>query len=150
MNRTVILTSGLLLSLLYVSAATAQQVPVTGRMLGPGPHTAAPATPPAPPAAALQPAPRSVLEDSAATQIADTRALPMPASVPATMARAEPGDTTRQLLRLQASGAHAGRSLPVLGDQAHASYTRYLKSFEHELPEYFENTVGKTRSGGGN
>lgn len=136
MNPTVILTSGLLLSLLGVSAATAQQVPVTGRMLGPGPHTAAPATPPAPPAAAMQ--------------IADTRPLPMPAPLPATTARTEPGDATRQLLRLQASGAHAGRSLPVLGDQAHASYTRYLKSFEHELPEYFENTVGKTRSGGGN
>ena len=128
MTRSLIVARGLAVSLLLAGVAQAQQAPVTGRMLGatlPAPTEARPAAP----------AP------------AQARALPEPV---AQHAAAEPGDTTRHLLRLQASGVQGGRSLPVLGDQAHASYARYLKSFEHEIPEFFENTVGQSTPGGSN
>ncbi len=51
------------------------------------------------------------------------------------------GATVRHLFQLQASGTQAGARLPILGDQATASYARYLKSFEHEIPEFFETDV---------
>jgi len=71
------------------------------------------------------------------------------ALAPAPPPRLKAGDATRQLLQLQASGTQAGRALPILGDQATASYQRYLKSFDHELPVFFENDVGKSIQGGG-
>lgn len=161
--------------LLSATTAQAQQAPVTGRMLG-GVTPAAVAPTPAPPPASVQaPASRHVAvpaevyaapDPSLATERQADAAAPAstyaPAPAPtyapayasapvaAAPVRTEPGDVTRQLLRLQASGDQAGGSLPMLGDQAHATYTRYLKSFEHELPEFFENTVGKSNPGGGN
>jgi hypothetical protein len=57
------------------------------------------------------------------------------------------GDTTRYLLQLQASGAQAAKPLPMLGDEATTSYRRYLKSFEHPIPEFYTPTVGKTDNG---
>ncbi|MEG0186380.1 MAG: DUF3613 domain-containing protein, partial [Stenotrophomonas sp.] len=36
--------------------------------------------------------------------------------------------------------------LPILGDQATASYARYLKSFQYEIPQFFE--TGVTQSAG--
>jgi hypothetical protein len=79
---------------------------------------------------------------------------PQPVAPPAASATApsfhanDVGDTTRYLLQLQASGAQAGKPLPMLGDEATASYRRYLKSFEHPIPEYFDTTVGKTAENG--
>jgi hypothetical protein len=61
---------------------------------------------------------------------------------------ADVGDTTRYVLQLQASGAQAGKPLPMLGDEATASYRRYLKSFEHPIPEFYETTLSKTDEGG--
>ncbi|MET0330069.1 MAG: DUF3613 domain-containing protein [Dyella sp.] len=58
--------------------------------------------------------------------------------------RAEPtqiGDTVRQLFQMQASDQRPGRQLPVLGDEASASYRRYLKSFEHDIPDFYEAKV---------
>ncbi|HHA2715349.1 TPA: DUF3613 domain-containing protein, partial [Stenotrophomonas maltophilia] len=59
--------------------------------------------------------------------------------------RSRIGDTTRDLFRLQASGQQAGQRLPILGDQATLSYARYMKSFEHEIPDFFETDVAKSK-----
>ncbi|PXV55341.1 Protein of unknown function [Dyella jiangningensis] len=108
--------------------AHAQQTPITGQM-------GAPASPPAAtqpsaetPAAAAQPAPNA---DAAP---ADT----------------EVGDVTRQLLVMQRQGTHAGKALPIPGQEASASYLRYLKSFEHPIPEFYEGAVSKNIGAGGN
>jgi hypothetical protein len=50
----------------------------------------------------------------------------------------EVGDTTHYLLQLQTSGSQAGKPLPMLGDEATASYRRYLKSFEHPIPDFYD------------
>jgi hypothetical protein len=116
------------LALAAASTAGAQQRPLTGQMLGePG---AAPIAPAAVPVA--QPAP--------------VMAAPAPV-VLALPARPQTGDTTRALLQLQASGERAGERLPILGDQASASYARYLESFKHPIPEYLEKSVRKDVSG---
>ncbi len=141
MTSPALLACSLALALLSAAAtAAAQQAPVTGRMLGdPVVPSRTEAQMPALPAAdaARPPAPGPV---------------PPPAYRAASVATlsAEPGQATRDLIRLQASGTQAGPGLPVLGDQARASYARYLKSFEHELPEYFENTVGTSTKAGSN
>lgn len=51
------------------------------------------------------------------------------------------GDETRALLAAQAQGAQAGNALPTLGATASASWRRYLKSFDHPLPEWFSEKV---------
>ncbi|PMQ06483.1 hypothetical protein DyAD56_05735 [Dyella sp. AD56] len=103
---------------------SAQQAPITGQMLGPTDSPAAanaPATSPTP--APIQPTP-----------VAD--------------ATPQIGDVTRQLLSMQAQGTHAGKLLPIPGQQASASYQRYLKSFEHPIPEFYEAAVSKNSTGG--
>lgn len=94
---------------------------VTGRTVpAPSPASAQQVAKADPPTAATAPAP--VYEEPAPKQ----RAF---------------GQTTRDLLRLQASGARSGNKLPILGDEASASYKRYIDSFSHALPEFFETTV---------
>jgi hypothetical protein len=118
--------------LLACALAPAQQRPLTGQMLGDtaAPRTEVPATVPAPP-----PVPP---------------ATPMPAPAPlAPPRRPQIGDTTRALLRLQASGAQAGAHLPMLGDQASLSYARYLQSFTHPIPEFLDTSVRKDITGDG-
>jgi hypothetical protein len=61
---------------------------------------------------------------------------------------AQVGDATRALLRLQASGERAGTPLPILGDQASASYKRYIDSFTHPIPAYLAPNVRPDASGG--
>lgn len=144
------MTRLLLPCLLLALAGTthAQQAPLTGRMLG----GQAPVDAPVPAAATAAGAQTYPLQ-------ADT--VPMaplqPAAPPAVLPAAEPvpsrhapqiGDTTRGLLQLQAAGTQAGRRLPILGDQATLSYARYLKSFEHEIPDFFEKKVDSSSSGG--
>jgi hypothetical protein len=68
------------------------------------------------------------------------------AAAPAAPRRNEVGDATRQLFQLQASGQQAGARLPILGDQATASYARYLKSFEQDIPAFFDTDVGSSKS----
>lgn len=101
-------------------ATHAQQAPITGQMLAP---TAPPATvgSPAPPSAA--PAPTTADSANEETQV---------------------GNTTRQLLSMQAQGTHAGKHLAIPGQEASASYQRYLKSFEHPIPEFYDAAVSKS------
>lgn len=122
--------------LLACALAPAQQRPLTGQMLGDtaAPRTEVPATVPA-----TVPAPPPV-----------PPATPMPAPAPlAPPPRPQIGDTTRALLRLQASGAQAGAHLPMLGDQASLSYARYLQSFTHPIPEFLDTSVRKDITGDG-
>lgn len=125
--------------LLLAGLAHGQQRPLTGSMLAPqAPSATAPATTAAPEVA--QPyAHTGVTPETAPAATAPTAV--------DTHHRGEIGDTTRQLLRMQAEGRHAGKALPILGDQGAASYQRYLKSFEHEIPEFFEANVRKEVSG---
>ncbi|WP_322547397.1 DUF3613 domain-containing protein [Stenotrophomonas geniculata] len=132
-----------LICLLPATAVQAQQQPLTGQMLG-GSMPAVPTSQPlqseslatvdlmAPPAPVPQAAP-------AAVAITDGNA------AAARPGRSQIGDTTRNLFRLQASGQQAGQHLPILGDQATLSYARYMKSFEHEIPDFFETDVAKSK-----
>lgn len=134
----------MLASLSFAAAAQAQmpQQPLTGQMLG--------GAAPAPGAAPLHSEPLATVDVS-----------PLPATPPiATPAAPETkpdfggtqlqpntsqiGDTTRSLFRLQASGEVAGARLPILGDQATSSYARYLKSFQYDIPQFFETDVAKS------
>jgi hypothetical protein len=139
------LRDGLLVMLLALAMpAMAQQAPLTGQMLG-GPQPPAatlPAQPAAqPPAAASVPPPVAPTPAYAAGLPAERYTPPAPPP------RSEIGQTTRDLLRMQAQGTHAGARLPILGDQAAASYARYLKSFEHEIPEFLKTSVKKDAGG---
>lgn len=58
-----------------------------------------------------------------------------------------PGDVTRALFAAQAEGQHAGPGLRLQGSVANAAWRRYLKSFEHPLPPWFEKGVGSTQQG---
>ncbi|WP_343125666.1 DUF3613 domain-containing protein [Stenotrophomonas sp. ESTM1D_MKCIP4_1] len=143
--------------LLWASASAAQspQPPLTGQMMG-GPLPAAPAPAPAPVQAPAAAEPLTTVDLTVpAVSTASTATITQAASV--TSASAAPlvptgnGATVRHLFQLQASGTRAGARLPILGDQATASYARYLKSFEHEIPEFFETDVtpGSGTSGSG-
>ncbi|MBH1445318.1 DUF3613 domain-containing protein [Stenotrophomonas hibiscicola] len=132
-----------LICLLPAAAVQAQQQPLTGQMLGGS-------TPAAPAAQPLQ------SESLPAVDLA-ARPVPVPQAAPAAVditygngatarpGRSQIGDTARNLFRLQASGQQAGQHLPILGDQATLSYARYMKSFEHEIPDFFETDVAKSK-----
>ncbi|MCI1145283.1 DUF3613 domain-containing protein [Stenotrophomonas maltophilia] len=130
--------------LLAAGAVQAQQQQLTGQMLG-GPLPSAPA------AAPMQAEPLPTVELAAPAASAAVAAVPpaLPATdgaPPATpRARLQSGEATRNLFRLQASGQQAGQRLPILGDQATLSYARYLKSFEHEIPDFFETDVARSK-----
>ncbi|MDQ0568401.1 hypothetical protein QFZ42_000235 [Variovorax paradoxus] len=60
------------------------------------------------------------------------------------------GDATQNLLAWQRSGEIASRTpRPIAGSVANRSYERYIKSFEHPIPEHLGSTVTKSKSGGG-
>lgn len=134
-----LLPVGLLLMLpAWISPVLAQQAPLTGQMLGgqdapPVAGTALPA------AAPVQSDPADVVRAPGHASGGPAERYVPPAPPP----RTEIGQTTRDLLRMQAAGTHAGPRLPILGDQATASYARYLKSFEHEIPEFLKTSVKK-------
>lgn len=120
--------------------AQAPQAPLTGQMLGGGQAAG--------PAVAPQQAEALATVDLAAPAPppAMPTAPPAPvAAAPAAPRRNEVGDATRQLFQLQASGQQAGARLPILGDQATASYARYLKSFEQDIPAFFDTDVGSSK-----
>jgi hypothetical protein len=131
----------------------AQQTPITGRMMD-GRNPAPAATPVAASAPTAQaaipdpPAPPSPAPASApVTAPQSTDYAPAPAYASGDGAdRAAIGYTTRQLLQMQASGSQGGNRLPMLGDEASASYRRYIQSFNHPIPEFYETTVGKNGS----
>lgn len=57
------------------------------------------------------------------------------------------GDATQSLMYWQRAATIASRTpRPIPGPIAHRSYERYLKSFEHPIPEHFNSTV-KTKNG---
>ena len=60
------------------------------------------------------------------------------------------GDATQSLLAWQRSGEIASRTpRPIAGSVASRSYERYIKSFEHPIPEHLGSTVSKSKGGGG-
>ncbi|MDN7178956.1 DUF3613 domain-containing protein [Caballeronia sp. SEWSISQ10-4 2] len=62
------------------------------------------------------------------------------------------GDATLSLLALQRSGQMAAPAQPMLGAEASAAYARYLRSFNHPIPEHLDSsvgTVGGAAGGGG-
>lgn len=133
----------LLICMLGAAAVHAQQPPLTGQMLG-GVPSAAQDSP------ALRSGALPAVETPAATRLDPAVPPQVPGATTAgavrtTSAHDQVGQTTRSLLRLQASGQHAGPRLPILGDQATLSYARYLKSFEHDIPDFFETDVGKSK-----
>lgn len=67
----------------------------------------------------------------------------------ADLPRSQVGDTTRALLQLQADSNRPGTALPMLGEAASRSYQRYLNSFDHPIPEYFEAALPNPKQGGG-
>jgi Protein of unknown function (DUF3613) len=52
------------------------------------------------------------------------------------------GDATLSILALQRSGQAASPAQPMLGAEAGAAYARYLKSFDHPIPEHMDSSVG--------
>lgn len=142
-----LLPAGLLAACLLAlpGLCAAQQNPLTGQMMG-GRGDAPTAT-----AASTIP-----LRDNAApprapapSQAAQPQTLP-PSTYVAEPRADQVGDTTRHLLQMQADDNRPGARLPMLGDEASASYDRYLKSFTHPIPEFFEPSVGSNGSNGGN
>jgi hypothetical protein len=127
MSKRPVIAPLLLAGLFAAATANAQHTPLIERMADtPAP---APATPTTTPSAVIAP-------------IANTELL---ATTPH---RSQIGDTTRALLRMQADGSNAGNALPMLGETASRSYQRYLNSFDHPIPEYFEATLPNSKQGG--
>jgi hypothetical protein len=60
------------------------------------------------------------------------------------------GDATQNLLAWQRSGEIASPTpRPIAGSVANRSYERYVKSFEHAIPEQLRSTVMKSNGGAG-
>ena len=90
-------------------------------------------------AAPAQPAPAVV---APAATAAAPRATPVvdTASV-APQGKSRPnGDVTSEVLRMQAEGRQAGQALPMLGATASPSWKRYIDSYSHPIPEFYETT----------
>jgi hypothetical protein len=60
------------------------------------------------------------------------------------------GDATASLLALQREGRAAAPAQPMLGAQASAAYARYLKSFDHAIPEQSSTAVGTVNNSSSN
>jgi len=68
---------------------------------------------------------------------------PRPATSPVAVVhtRRQVGDVTALLLAAQADGRRAGPALPMLGPTANAAWKRYLDSYSHPIPEWFQEKV---------
>jgi len=74
-------------------------------------------------------------------------AAPALSAVPAAPGRSPVvGATARHLLESQASGRIAAPAQPMSGATASASWKRYVDTFTHPVPEFFESRVGKKTS----
>lgn len=125
MSKRPVIAPLLLAGLFAAATANAQHTPLIERMA----DAPAPTTPTTTPSAVIAP--------TANTELLAT-----------TPYRSQIGDTTRALLRMQADGSNAGNALPMLGETASRSYQRYLNSFDHPIPEYFEATLPNSKQGG--
>ncbi|PIF74956.1 uncharacterized protein DUF3613 [Variovorax sp. 54] len=71
----------------------------------------------------------------------------VPPENPADPTELQVGDATQSLMYWQRTAAIASPTpRPIPGPIAYRSYERYLKSFEHPIPEHFNSTV-KTKTG---
>ncbi|MGN6739708.1 DUF3613 domain-containing protein [Dyella sp.] len=131
------LLATLVLMVLFSGPTLAQQEPLTGTMMS---HRDL-KTPP-------QRALASVIPDGTTATAPHGPTIATPAPRDEDFTAAEPGDATRHLLQMQVSASRSGPHLPMLGDEATASYRRYLKSFEHPIPEFYKTTVGKNGDSG--
>ncbi len=114
----------MLVALLIAAPLAAQQKPLTGRML----------STPVP-----QPDTLPVVDVPDAARPPQT---PWPAIAPG-RSGSDFGDATRSLFALQADPHRPGVQRPVTGEQASAAYRRYLRSFEHDIPEMFDINVAE-------
>jgi Protein of unknown function (DUF3613) len=96
-------------------------------------------------AAAQTQTPLTSQEPSAALE-SQQQAQAQPAAPLKTVAVVHPvtliGDATLSMLALQRSGQLAAPPQPMLGAEASAAYARYLKSFDHPIPEHLDSSVG--------
>ena len=138
-GRYVLFVGSALLATAGIPAAQAQTMTqLTGKMMQqPAAATTNTPTPPARPAPARAP--------TTSSMVATAQAPETPASAEPE-ARIRIGDVTRTILQAQADGRVAGPRLPMLGVTADASWQRYLDSFKHPLPVFFENKVSKSAS----
>ncbi|WP_240162390.1 DUF3613 domain-containing protein [Glaciimonas sp. PAMC28666] len=126
--------------------------PVTGRMAQPTP--VAPFIPTTPVAAGtaapFRLAPAMPTGQSQAAPSPNAAAAPVSAQSESTLEsapyRTRVGDVTRSLLQAQVDGRVAGTLLPMLGATSDASWDRYLNSFAHPMPEFFEAKVSKNNA----
>ncbi|WP_017525267.1 DUF3613 domain-containing protein [Pusillimonas noertemannii] len=139
------LTAGLSMPALGQTTA-----PLTGRMAAP-----AASTPAVPPAGATQkPAPAGgpTLAGPPAEAYVISKAGQPPDNIHAPAAAASSptavvhtrrrvGDVTALLLAAQAEGRRAGPELPMLAPAANAAWKRYLDSYTHPIPEWFQERV---------
>lgn len=86
---------------------------------------------------------------TASATSAATASTPVATTSFADLPRSQVGDTTRALLQLQADSTRPSTALPMLGEAASRSYQRYLNSFDHPIPEYFEAALPNPKQGGG-
>lgn len=138
-----ILFAGAVLLVVAGGACAQNMAPLTGKLLQEPAATAktAPATPAATMSASTTVQPAAATAQAAApVQQAETPASTGPET------RIRIGDVTHILLQAQVDGRVAGPRLPMLGATADVSWQRYLDSFKHPLPEYFENKVSKGSS----
>ncbi|MBD0869506.1 DUF3613 domain-containing protein, partial [Achromobacter xylosoxidans] len=90
-------------------------------------------------ASAPEPASAASMPERAVVQQVQTPLPQAPAAAPA--AQEGFGDVTRGLLAAQADGRRAGNALPVLGPVSTAAWNRYLESFKHPIPVWFDRNV---------
>jgi len=84
--------------------------------------------------------------EAAAVQVGQSNA-----EVPVMQPVMQIGDAAHSMFALQRSGQLAAPALPMLGAEASAAYARYLKSFDHPIPEHLDSSVGTVggAAGGG-
>lgn len=116
----------------FVTAAASAQTVSAGAAQGGTSSTAAPAVD----ATAAKPAMET---QAVVAEEEETYSLPL-----------QVGDATSNLFAWQRSGEIASKTpRPIAGSVAGRSYERYLKSFEHPIPEHMSSTVKTSTSGGG-
>lgn len=140
------------LPLLFATACALAQAQSNAPLTNGGAVAVPPAAaaPPATPAAA--PVVRQIDVTPEAQPAAAPAAQQAAAAAPAeqtALADEQPGDVTRALMAAQAEGRRAGPGLRLQGPVATAAWNRYLKSFDHPLPEWFDSTGASGKGSGG-